>query len=111
MGISTHVLDTAIGRPAAGVVVTIERMGEGEWDELTGGITDADGRIAPLVTDTDITEGSYRITFATGEYFRTRDERSFYPEVAIDFVVHDAGEHYHVPLLVSPWSFSTYRGS
>jgi 5-hydroxyisourate hydrolase len=111
MGISTHVLNTAIGRPAAGMPVTLERIDAGEWSEVVGGDTDADGRVGPLVEDADLEIGTYRITFGTGGYFAGRGEVSFYPEVAIDFEVHDASEHYHVPLLVSPWGFSTYRGS
>lgn len=111
MGISTHVLDTSIGRPASGVAVTLERIDAGTWSELAGGVTDGDGRVGGLVGDDDLELGTYRITFGTGGYFADRGVVSFYPEVTIDFEVHDAAEHYHVPLLVSPWSFSTYRGS
>lgn len=111
MGISTHVLNTAIGRPAEGMSVTLERVDATEWSEVTGGVTDADGRLGTLVADADLQIGTYRITFGTGGYFASRAEVSFYPEVTIDFEVHDASEHYHVPLLVSPWGFSTYRGS
>lgn len=113
MGISTHVLDTAIGRPAAGVAVTLEHKAgrDGEWHQVAAGATDDDGRVAPLVTDADLVKGAWRITFASGAYFAARGERAFHPEVAIDFEVHDATEHYHVPLLVTPWSYSTYRGS
>jgi 5-hydroxyisourate hydrolase len=111
MGISTHVLNTAIGRPAAGMPVTLERVDSGSWSEVAGGTTNDDGRVGVLVEDADLQIGTYRITFGTGGYFADRGEVSFYPEVGIDFEVHDAAEHYHVPLLVSPWSFSTYRGS
>ena len=111
MGISTHVLDTAIGRPAEGMSITLERVDADGWHEVTGGTTNADGRVGTLVADDDLLLGTYRITFGTGGYFAGRGEVSFYPEVAIDFEVHDASEHYHVPLLTSPWSFSTYRGS
>jgi 5-hydroxyisourate hydrolase len=111
MGISTHVLDTAIGRPAQGVAVTLERVDSGSWSEVTGGETNSDGRVGVLVEDDDLEIGTYRISFGTGGYFAARGQVSFYPEVRIDFEVHDASEHYHVPLLVSPWSFSTYRGS
>jgi 5-hydroxyisourate hydrolase len=111
MGISTHVLNTAIGRPAVGMAVTLERVDSGTWSEVTGGATNEDGRVGPLVSDEDLAIGTYRITFGTGGYFADRGEVSFYPEVSIDFEVHDSSEHYHVPLLVSPWSFSTYRGS
>jgi 5-hydroxyisourate hydrolase len=111
MGISTHVLNTAIGRPAAGMPVTLERVDSGSWSEVAGGTTNHDGRVGVLVEDAALQIGTYRITFGTGGYFADRGEVSFYPEVGIDFEVHDAAEHYHVPLLVSPWSFSTYRGS
>lgn len=111
MGISSHVLDTAIGRPAVGVAITLERIDSGSWTALTGGTTDLDGRVGALLDDDDLELGTYRITFGTGGYFADRGEVSFYPEVSIDFEVHDASEHYHVPLLVSPWSYSTYRGS
>ena len=111
MGISTHVLDTAIGRPAVGVAITLERMNGDSWSETVGGVTNSDGRLGGLVSDDDLATGTYRITFATGAYFSDRGETSFYPEVTIDFTVHDATEHHHVPLLVSPWSYSTYRGS
>ena len=112
MGISTHVLDTAIGRPASGVAVTLEtRDDDGMWAAVAAGSTDTDGRVGGLVADADLAVGIYRIGFASGAYFTARGERSFYPDVHIEFEVHDATEHYHVPLLVSPWSYSTYRGS
>jgi 5-hydroxyisourate hydrolase len=111
MGISTHVLNTAIGRPAEGMSVTLERIDDGDWHEVVGGETNADGRVGTLVADDDLVVGTWRITFGTGGYFASRAEVSFYPEVRIDFEVHDASEHYHVPLLVSPWGFATYRGS
>ncbi len=111
MGISTHVLNTATGRPAEGMAVTLERVDGDGWATVTGGTTNADGRVGALVSDDDLEVGTYRITFGTGGYFADRAEVSFYPEVRIDFEVHDASEHYHVPLLTSPWSFSTYRGS
>lgn len=111
MGISTHVLDTATGRPAEGMAVALERVDGAGWSEVAGGVTDADGRVGALVGDADLQTGTYRITFGTEGYFSGRGEASFYPEVRIDFRVHDASEHYHVPLLTSAWSFSTYRGS
>ena len=111
MGISTHVLNTAIGRPAEGMAITLERIDEGCWSEVTGGTTNGDGRVGELLSSNELEISTYRIVFGTGGYFAQRAELSFYPEVRIDFEVHDASEHYHVPLLVSPWSFSTYRGS
>ena len=111
MGISTHVLNTAIGQPAQGMSVTLERTDGDTWHEVTGGVTNADGRVGTLVADDDLQTGTYRISFGTGGYFSDRGEDSFYPQVEIDFHVLDASEHYHVPLLVSPFGFSTYRGS
>lgn len=104
--ITTHVLDTSIGRPAAGVEVRLYR---GD-DEIGRGVTNDDGRITDLVSG-PIEAGTYRIEFMTGEYF-ARDRRScFYPTVAITFEIAAPGEHYHVPLLVNPYGYSTYRGS
>jgi len=114
-GITTHVLDTARGKPAAGVPVVLEiRTGtEGDaWKELARAVTDGDGRVRPLLpADTALVPGTYRITFATETYFRDQDVEGFYPEAAIVFEVRDAGQHYHVPLLLSPYGYSTYRGS
>jgi 5-hydroxyisourate hydrolase len=105
MGISTHVLDTSRGRPAASVPVTLD-IERGGWDVVAMGRTDADGRLR-LVADAP-EPGTYRITFATGEYF---SGETFFPEVSIVFTIKDAAQHYHVPLLLSPYGYSTYRGS
>jgi 5-hydroxyisourate hydrolase len=117
--LSTHVLDATTGRPAAGVRVRLERGGDGGWSPASQGQTDADGRLrlsadGGLPGDGDATEfepGVYRITFATGAYFLARGSASFYPEVAITFEMTEQDEHYHVPLLLSPFAYSTYRGS
>lgn len=110
--ISTHVLDLAAGRPAAGIGVVLERQtGAGAWSELGHGSTDADGRLRQLVPDrTNLTNGIYRLRFATGAYFAGRNVRAFYPEVHVVFAI-EADEHYHVPVLLSPYGYSTYRGS
>ena len=106
--ITTHVLDTARGRPAAGVAVRLERAGE----PLGRGETDADGRLRTLLAAGAAVEpGRYRLVFDTGGYFARAGIEGFYPEVAIDFEVRDGGEHHHVPLLLSPFGYSTYRGS
>lgn len=106
-GITTHVLDTARGKPAAKVSVRLElRNGDGSWRVIGRGATDDDGRLRTL-TGPDIEAGTYRITFDTKSY----DANGFFPEVAIAFVVIDPSEHYHVPLLLSPFGYSTYRGS
>ena len=109
--ITTHVLDTARGGPAAGVPVVLERATDDGWDPVGSGATDADGRLRDLIADgASVADGRYRLTFDTGAYFRDRGEAAFYPEVAVVFTV--AGdEHHHVPLLLSPFGYSTYRGS
>jgi 5-hydroxyisourate hydrolase len=108
--ITTHVLDTSRGRPAARVAVALEREGEaGGWMAVGRGATDADGRLKDL-TDAEVEAGTYRLTFETGAYFAALGVESFYPRVAVIFTV-GAGEHYHVPVLVNPFGYSTYRGS
>jgi 5-hydroxyisourate hydrolase len=110
--VTTHVLDTARGRPAEGVAVVLERRGAGEaWAELGRGTTDADGRIRDLLPDgSAVAAGVYRLRFATAAYFLAQGVRGFYPEVQVTFEA-EAGGHYHVPLLLSPFGYSTYRGS
>jgi 5-hydroxyisourate hydrolase len=98
--ISTHVLDTAAGHPATGIPVRLEKGGE----QQESGVTDADGRVRFGV---GVTPGTYRLVFDTAHYF----PESFFPEVAVTFTVTAATEHYHVPILLSPFAFSTYRGS
>ena len=108
--ISTHVLDTSLGRPAAGVAVALERV-EGERAQQIGaGKTDGDGRVRDLAGGATLSAGRYRIRFATGEYLAAAGRAAFFPEVTIDFEVAAEG-HYHVPLLLSPFGYSTYRGS
>jgi 5-hydroxyisourate hydrolase len=110
--ITTHVLDTAAGRPAAGVGVTLELQSDQGWQELGRGATDGDGRLRTLLpADFTFAPGVYRLTFDVGAYFAAQHVASFYPSVSISFVVRDAAEHYHVPLLLSPYGYSTYRGS
>ncbi len=107
--VTTHVLDAAFGTPAVGVGVSLDRQTHDGWSEVGGGATDADGRIGALGPDR--LEGAiYRLTFATGDYFDATRRPSFYPEVQITFRV-SGTEHYHVPLLLSPFAYSTYRGS
>jgi 5-hydroxyisourate hydrolase len=111
--ITTHVLDTSRGQPAEGVPVTLEvQSAEGGWTPLGKGVTDADGRAKDLLPQGHVLgEGVYRLTFDTGTYFAALGVQSFYLSVVIDFNVRDAGQHYHVPLLLSPYGYSTYRGS
>jgi len=110
--LSTHVLDTSIGRPAAAVAVRLSRHEGDAWVEVFRGTTNDDGRVSSLLPE-DITAGAgaYQLTFDVAAYFQARRVESFYSQVAIDFVIRDAGAHYHVPLLVSPYGYSTYRGS
>jgi 5-hydroxyisourate hydrolase len=110
--ITTHVLDISIGQPATGVQVTleIEKTGGG-WKELSRGATDGDGRLRHLLTPGSLVEGAYRLTFETRNYFETRQIEGLYPQVTIVFQVRDAKQNYHIPLLLSPYGYSTYRGS
>lgn len=109
-GITTHVLDTSRGRPAAGVPVVLERAVDSGWQSVGHGTTDADGRVGDLLLSAP-EDGRYRLTFDTSVYFRAVGEAGFYPEVSVNFVVENGGGHYHVPLLLSPFGYSTYRGS
>ena len=109
--ITTHVLDTAKGGPAAGVRITLERLNEGVFEVLSDGVTDDDGRVADLLAPGTLETGTYRITFFVGAYHETQGTPGFYPEVPVRFEIRATDEHYHVPLLISPFGFSTYRGS
>ena len=113
--LTTHVLDTAQGTPAAGMAVALYLRASDSVAALKSAITGADGRIAPLLEGDAFVAGRYRLVFAAGAYFRgcglTLAEPPFVDEIVIDFGVADETAHYHVPLLVSPWSYSTYRGS
>jgi len=111
--ITTHVLDLSRGRPADGVPVTLEmQAGKDQWKEIAIGATNADGRVSSLLpTGDEPAAGVYRLSFDTGSYFRGKGVKSFYPGVAVVFEVANPAEHYHVPLLLSPYGYSTYRGS
>jgi len=110
--ITTHVLDTAAGRPARGVRVRLElRVPGGRFRRLGAGRTDANGRLADLLPEGRLKRGVYRIVFDTRAYFRARRTAWFYPEIPVLFEIKDPSEHYHVPLLLSPFGYSTYRGS
>lgn len=106
MSISTHVLDAALGRPAAGVAVVLEHPG----GERTTGVTDDDGRVAAL-TPGALPGGVYRVRFDTGAYFAATGQQGFYPEVVVAVTIEADRAHTHVPLLLSPFAYSTYRGS
>jgi len=110
--ITTHVLDTSRGRPAAGVPVTLEVEAAGGWKLIGKGATNSDGRIADLVpSELTIAAGTYRLIFDTAKYFASNQIESFYPQVTVVFRVEEPAQHYHVPLLLSPFGYSTYRGS
>ncbi|MFN2577876.1 MAG: hydroxyisourate hydrolase [Pyrinomonadaceae bacterium] len=110
--ITTHVLDTARGRPGAGVPVTLEVAAAGGWILVGKGETNADGRISNLVPDpTAMKAGVYRLIFDTARYFSGHNVQGFYPQVTVVFNIENADQHYHVPLLLSPFGYSTYRGS
>ncbi|MEO5875571.1 MAG: hydroxyisourate hydrolase [Streptosporangiaceae bacterium] len=105
MSLSTHILDTSQGRPAPGVAVRLDRYDGTTWENAAEGVTDEDGRLKDLPADRG---GTYRLRFGIGPYFHGN---TFFPEIQVIFVVADPADHYHVPLLVSPYSYSTYRGS
>lgn len=110
--ITTHVLDVSLGKPAAGVPVLleVEEAGTG-WKQLSRGETDKDGRLRELLAPGSLVEGMYRLTFDTHAYFASRKVEALYPLVNVVFSVRDAKQHYHIPLLLSPFGYSTYRGS
>ncbi len=109
--ISTHVLDTARGCPAEGMPIRLERRDGDGWTVLSEQITNHDGRVGALVPEGRIELGVHRMTFGTETYHATLGVKGFYPEVAVEFEILASDEHYHVPLLISPFGYSTYRGS
>lgn len=110
--ITTHILDVSLGRPAANVPVILEvQSADGSWSETARGSTDTDGRLKDLSAAKSLVAGTYRLTFDTRAYFATRSIEGLYPRVIIVFEVKNAQEHYHIPLLLSPYGYSTYRGS
>ena len=110
--VTTHVLDTSRGKPAGGVPVSLEvRSEDGTWKLLERGATDADGRAKMLASETHVPRGVYRLSFDTSSYFVALNVEGFYPEVQVTFEVRDPSQHYHVPLLLSRYGYSTYRGS
>ncbi len=112
--LTTHVLDTARGKPAAGIAITLYQVTEGGRERLAQAMTNADGRTdAPLLAEGALRVGQYELVFAAGDYLRAGGAEGvlFLDEIPIRFGVADAGAHYHVPLLLSPFGYSTYRGS
>ena len=110
--LTTHVLDTSRGRPAAGVAVVVEKShGKNDWKEVSRGVTNADGRVPTLMSGVVLEKGSYRLLFDVAAYFRTTNTKSFYATISIHLEIDDPLQHYHAPLLLSPFGYSTYRGS
>jgi len=108
--ITTHVLDVSRGRPASGLNVILERVGS-QPAALAKASTDADGRVKAFKPTPSLQAGTYRLIFDVGAYFAAAGVDAFYPRVVVEFDVHDVAQHYHVPLLLSPFGYSTYRGS
>lgn len=109
-GITSHVLDTSLGKPAAGISITLELANGQDWTAIGQAVTDDDGRVANLA-NAAVVASEYRITFEVADYFAKHDLHAFYPRVRIEFLVADPSQHYHVPLLLNPFGYSTYRGS
>ena len=109
--ITTHVLDTSRGRPAAGLKIELDKKSSEDWKFTGAGVTDENGRCNALLGDALLTVGTYRLTFLVGGYFRALHVETFYSDIPVVFEVRDARTHYHVPLLISPFGYSTYRGS
>lgn len=110
--LSVHVLNLENGLPSSNVNVTLEAQQGEKWVQINQGKTDENGRITALYPDQKpLDKGVYRVTFKTGEWFREHNERSFFPEVPVVFVIDGTVDHYHIPLLISPYGYSTYRGN
>ena len=111
--ITTHVLDTSRGKPADGVPISLEYQNEGGgWDQLALASTNPDGRVEELLPiASEVQPGIYRLVFQTDGYFKRLNRETFYPQITVVFEVRNSQEHYHVPLLLSPYGYSTYRGT
>jgi 5-hydroxyisourate hydrolase len=107
--ITTHILDVSIGKPAAGVRVTLAQVSDTSRRQIGSGVTDTDGRLKELGSVPGA--GVFELTFETGQYFLGRDIRSFHPRITVTVEISDPKQHYHVPLLISPFGYTTYRGS
>ena len=110
--ITTHVLDTAIGKPAEGIDITLSQFINNQWKLLNGGTTNSDGRVSDLLPEEKVLKaGRYKVLFVTESYFKRQGIKAFYPYADIVFEIEGDGQHYHIPLLLSPFGYSTYRGS
>lgn len=108
--LTTHVLDTSLGKPASGVSIILYALHGERWDMIAEGVTDADGRVSGLLNKEYKLSGVYKMKFETNVYFFATNRQSFYPYVEITFEV-DSNDHYHIPLLLNPFGYTTYRGS
>ena len=111
MGLSTHILDTAIGRPVANILLTLSQLVDGTWHNIDSGRTNTDGRCKTLLCDHPLECTTYKIHFATADYFATQRLISLYRYIEIIFTVADASQHHHIPLLLTANGYTTYRGS
>jgi len=111
--ITTHILDTSLGQPASNIhVLLAHRTDEEQWVRLAEAVTDADGRIGTLLSaDQMLVAGIYRLCFQTADYFAAQNRQTLYPQITIEFTIVDTTQHYHIPLLLNPFGYSTYRGS
>lgn len=109
--ITTHILDTAIGKPAAGINIDLFIQNDNEWEKVGSGTTDNDGRVKDLMSVGELKAGTYKIKFYVGSYFAKSGTSGFYNEIPIEFCIKETSSHYHVPLLLNPFGYSTYRGS
>ena len=110
-GITTHILDTSRGCPAQGVPISLELKRDGQFAPLAEGVTNTDGRVIDFVDPEMVVEGTYRIRFDCDAYFQQHGIESFYPYVEVVFRINNPSQHFHVPLLLNPFGYSTYRGS
>nr|WP_314267700.1 hydroxyisourate hydrolase [uncultured Moellerella sp.] len=109
--LSVHILNQQTGKPASGVTVRLEQQSDNQWKTINQAETNQDGRISALWPDTKPTVGTYRVTFETGEYFTSQKLDTFFPEIPVIFSISKPDEKYHIPLLLSQYGYSTYRGS
>lgn len=109
--LSVHILDQQTGKPAPSVEVVLEQKKDNGWTQLNTGHTDPDGRIKALWPEKAAAPGDYRVIFKTGQYFESKKLDTFFPEIPVEFHISKTNEHYHVPLLLSQYGYSTYRGS
>ncbi|KAG7171068.1 5-hydroxyisourate hydrolase-like [Homarus americanus] len=109
--LTCHVLNTATGKPAANMKITLHCLYDGNWQKVADKVTNSDGRTGQFLTQEAFTQGTYKMFFDTGDYFKQLGTSGFYPYVEIVFIIEKPEEHYHIPLLLSPYGYTTYRGS